>query len=125
MRWRLGLALGLGLGCGGPSPSATVRALDEAARQGDAEAALQLLGPQTRARLGADARRAAEQAGRRQLAPSELLAAGWTPPRFDLDDAREIERSGDRAVVEVRGRHGERERVDLVREAGAWKVELP
>lgn len=127
MRARALFVAALFAGCGGParSPSAAVRALDEAARSGDTEAAFRLLGPRTRARLEADARRAAEQAGRRSLAPSELLAAGWTTARFEIDGASEISRNGDVATVEIRGRRGERARVEVVREGDVWRVELP
>lgn len=114
-------------GCGGPgrSPVGTVRDVEEAAREGDGDRVLALLGPKTRARLAADARLAEEQAGRRQISPSELVAVGWTKARFRLDEVREVERRGDHAVVEVRGRDGERQRLELVRDDGRWKVELP
>lgn len=116
--------LALMVGCGG-GPEAAVRSLEEAAREGDAERAMKLLGPATRARLETDARRAAEQAGRRAIAPSTLLAAGWTAARYELSEVRTVARGADRAVVETGGRRGERERIELVREGGAWKVELP
>jgi hypothetical protein len=54
-----------------------------------------------------------------------MLATGWFPPRFALADVRELTRDGDRATVEVRGAHDEREQVACVREHGAWHVELP
>ena len=124
-----GLALALSLaaaGCSrGGSPVAAVQALAEASREGDAERAWELLGPKTRARIEADARLAGQQAGRRALAPSELLAAGWTPPRFELERVRELSSDDASALVEVRGAHGEAERMELVREGGAWKIELP
>jgi hypothetical protein len=53
-----------------------------------------------------------------------MLAVGWVPARFHLDDAREVGRDGDRAVVAVSARSGEEERVSCVRVGGAWKVEL-
>jgi hypothetical protein len=122
----LALALILVAGCGrGGSPGAAVQALAEASREGDTARAWELLGPRTRARLEADAHLAAQQAGRRALPPSELLAAGWTPPRFELERVRELSRDDASALVEVRGPRGEVERVELVREAGQWKVELP
>lgn len=112
-------------GAGTRSPVGAVRALAEAAQDGDRDAAWRLIGPDTRARLEADAKRAAQLSGRRQVPPAEMLAVGWFPARFHLDDAREVERDGDRAVVEVRGKSGERERVTCVRAQGAWKIELP
>jgi hypothetical protein len=114
--------------CGGSArtPSAAVRALDEAARDGDLERVMKLIGPQTRARLEVDARLAGEQAGRRRVSPSELLAVGWRPPRFSADEVREVARAGDEATVEVRGRClGCEQTVRVVREGPAWKVELP
>lgn len=113
-------------GCSrGGSPAAAVQSLAEASREGDAARVLELLGPRTRARLAADARLAGQQAGRRAIAPEQLLAAGWTPPRFEVDALRELSRDDASALVEVRGSHGELERVEVVREAGAWKIELP
>jgi hypothetical protein len=54
-----------------------------------------------------------------------MLAVGWFAPRAVLDGTRLVEKSGARAVVEVRGRGGERERVTCVRVDGTWRVELP
>ncbi|MSP58925.1 MAG: hypothetical protein EXR72_01050 [Myxococcales bacterium] len=115
------------LGCRGStrSPVRTVQELSEAAREGDLGRVMRLIGPRTRARLEADARRAGEQAGRRKIQPSELLAAGWTPPRYEFTEVYEVSRSGEVAEVEIAGRHGERERVEVVREGKEWKVELP
>ena len=107
------------------SPAGAVRALSEAAADGDRAEVWRLLGPRTRARLEADARRVAELSGRRQVSPEEMLAVGWYPPTIHAADVRELERNGDAATVEVVGRGGERERVSCVREGGAWKVELP
>jgi hypothetical protein len=119
------LALVAGCRSSASSPANAVRALAEASREGDVERVARLIGPKTRARLQEDARRAAVQAGRRAVPASDLLAVGWTPPRFDLERAKEISRSGDTAVVEVEGRHGERDRVTVVRDGPDWKVELP
>jgi hypothetical protein len=102
-----------------------VRALVEAAAAGDRAEVARLLGPRTRARLADEARRDAELSGRRTVAAEELLAVGWSPPAWRLADARELERRGDRATVEVRGAGGERQRVECVRVAGGWRVELP
>lgn len=122
------LALGApaaGCGAGTRSPTGAVRALAEAAQDGDRAAAFRLLGPATRTRLDADAKRAAQLSGRRAVAPEEMLAVGWFPARFHLDDARERSRSGGHATVEVVGAHGEREQVACVEVGGSWKVELP
>lgn len=128
MRAALSVALALllaGCSAGTRSPSGAVRAFAEAAESGNRAEVWRLLGPRTRARLSKDAQRAAEMSGRREVAPEEMLAVGWLPPRFHIDDVRELERSGDRATVEVSGRSGERETVECVRTAGAWQVELP
>lgn len=123
---RFALAAILCAGCSrGGSPAAAVQSFAESAREGDAARLLELLGPRTRMRLAADARLAGQQAGRRAIAPEQLLAAGWTTPRFEIDRVRELSRDDASALVEVRGARGEVERVEVVREAGAWRVELP
>jgi len=129
-RPRLAVVSALLLGAcsaGTRSPEGAVHALIEAAADGDRPAAFRLLGPATRTRLAASARRTAELSGQRELPAHEMLAVGWFPPRFHARTVREVSRTGgDHALVEVRGDHdGELERVDCVREQGAWKVELP
>jgi hypothetical protein len=118
-------ALALGCGAGTGSPAGVVRALAEASADGDRDQVWRLLGPATRARLEADAARAAEQSGRRALPASEMLAVGWFAPRFRPREVRELERAAGRATVEVRGEHGEREAVSCVHVDGQWRVELP
>jgi hypothetical protein len=107
------------------SPVGAVRALAEASTDGDRDEVWRLLGPTTRARLESDARRAAELSGRRNVAPEQMLAVGWFPPRFRVADMREVERTRERATVEVWGKDGERELVHCVRVNREWKVELP
>lgn len=127
MRGRLVLAVAcvaLGLSACDGAPKEAVRELIEAAQAGEPHQAMARLGPRTRARLTNEARRASEQAGRRQLAPEELLGAGWATPSEPIS-LRVLSRSGDHAAVELRGRDGQRERLELVREGGVWKVELP
>jgi hypothetical protein len=124
MRWLFVLLL-VGCSAGTRSPEGAVRAFAEAAADGDRAAAFRLLGPTTRAKLADDAKRAAELSGRRAMAPEEMLAAGWFPPRVRIDDVRVLERERGRATVEVIGKGGERETVTVVDEGGAWKVELP
>jgi hypothetical protein len=119
------ICLSAGCTAGTRSPEGVVRALAEAATDGDRGRVWELLGPETRARLTAAASRAAELGGRRGGRPEEALAVGWFPPRMHLEQVREVERVGDRATVEVRGRHGGRQEVTCVRVAGGWKVELP
>ena len=124
---RLVLALVLAAAaCGGArSPEGAVRALAEAAEAGDRDAVYALLGPATRARLAADADHAAQAAGRRELGPVDLVAAGWSPPKWHAVDFDVLTRSGDRATVEVRGAAHERETVTCVLVDGQWRVELP
>jgi hypothetical protein len=126
MKALVALAL-LWAGCsaGTRSPEGAVRAFAEAAADGDRAAVVRLLGPSTRARLADDAKRAAELSGRRAMAPEEMLASGWFPPRVRIDEVRELRREHGRATVEVVGKGGERETVTVVDEGGAWKVELP
>jgi hypothetical protein len=102
-----------------------VRALTEAAQSGDRAAVWKLVGPATRARLEADAKKSAALSGQRATAPEKLLAVGWFAPRFSPDEVNELSRDGDRATVEILGTHGEREQVTCVRVDGEWKVELP
>ena len=124
MKFVLALALAL-VACGGArSPDGAVRALAEAAEAGDRDAVYALLGPATRARLAADAERAAQAAGRRELGPTDLVAAGWSPPKWHAADFDVLTRSGDRATVEIRGAAHERETVTCVNVGGQWRVEL-
>jgi hypothetical protein len=112
--------------CGGArSPEGAVRALAEAAEAGDRDAVYALLGPATRARLAADAERAAQAAGRREIGPSDLVAAGWSPPQWHAADFDVLTRSGDRATVEIRGGAHQRETLTCVLVGGQWRVELP
>jgi hypothetical protein len=115
----------IGCSAGTRSPEGAVRALAEAAAAGERQEVWKLLGPETRARLAAEARRASEMSGRRVLSPAEMLAVGWASPRFRPARIRELSRHGSRARVEVSGEHGEREEVSCVQSQGAWQVELP
>jgi hypothetical protein len=120
------LAFVVAAGCGATrSPDGAVRALAEAAEAGDRDAVWALLGPATRARLTADAERASQGSGRRDLLPRDLLAAGWSAPRWKIADVDVVARAGDHATVEVRGKNGERETLSCLLASGAWKVELP
>ena len=119
-------AVALAAACGGTrSPDGAVRALAEAAESGDRDAVYDLLGPATRARLAADAEHAASAAGRRELGPKDLVAAGWSTARWRAVDFDVLARAGDHATVEVRGAGHERETVSCVLVDGNWRVELP
>lgn len=111
--------------CGTRSPEGAVRALAEASEAGDRDAVFALLGPATRARLAADAERAAHEAGRHELAAVDLIGAGWSAPRWRAVDFDVLTRAGDRATVEVRGAAHERETLSCVLVDGDWRVELP
>ena len=92
----------------------------------DRERVHALIGPRTRQRLTEAARLASQQAGaRRPLEWTEMLLVGLARPRYELAAVQVIERHPDRALVEVRGRGGEREVVEVVREGDGWKIELP
>jgi hypothetical protein len=119
------LALVCASACGRDEVVDSVRAFDRAAEVGDREGVYRALGPQTRARLEADARRAGELSGRRTVRPEELLAIGWSPRRFRSATVRVLGRAGDHAEVEVLGAHGEREVLTVVRVEDAWRIELP
>lgn len=112
-------------GCTRSSPEAVVRALATAARQGDRAQVESLLGPETRRRVADQSRVASDQAGRRRLTPMDLLAVGWAPMIEEIDDVRELERSTDHAVLELVGKRGTRQNVEVVKLRGAWLVELP
>jgi hypothetical protein len=114
-----------GCNAGTRSPAGAARALAEASQAGDRAAVWRLLGPKTRARLEADAARAGVLAGRRPVPPEQMLAVGWFTPRWQPEEFHVRSRSGDQAVVEVVGPHGESETVDCTRVGGEWKVELP
>jgi hypothetical protein len=119
------ITLFAGAACGGKDPADAVRAFDRAAEAGARDQVYQLLGPATRARLEADARRASELSGRRGVRPEELLAIGWSPRRFRTASVRVLGRAGDHAEVEVIGERGERERLQLVLVPDGWRIELP
>ena len=112
-------------GCGSDDPLAAVLRFNRAAEAGARSEVFSLLGPSTRARLEADARRAADLSGRRNVRPEELLAIGWSPRRFRTVQLRVVARAGDHAEVEAEGEHGEREVLTLVKAGGSWKIELP
>ncbi|HEY1584985.1 MAG TPA: hypothetical protein VGH63_04805, partial [Polyangia bacterium] len=92
-----GVVAGAAACSGARSPEGAVRALTEAAEAGDREAVYALFGPATQARLTADAERAAQAAGRREIGAIDLVAAGWSPPKWHAVDFDVLTRSGDRA----------------------------
>src|SRR5262245_48757476 len=114
--------------CGGAgsSPEAAVRALAHAAKAGDAAAVYARLSPRARERLQERAQLATEQvAGRKKFEPQEMITVGAAPPKWEPVRVRELERAGERALVEVTGPEGQIQEVRTVRERGHWYVELP
>ncbi len=107
------------------TPVSAVRALIAASATQDRKEVYQLLGAHTRAALDERAKTAREMAGHRDVRPEEMLAVGWTSPAYQPSAVEEINVSGDHATVEVVGPHGQRDRVECVREGGAWRIELP
>jgi hypothetical protein len=109
-----------------PPPDAVYRAFARAVSERDSAAAWKLLSARTRAWLDARAQRAA------------ALAPGLVPPsgqRLLLGDAagsarpvKEIEvlpGGGERAGLRVTDASGATAEVSLVRERGAWRIDLP
>ena len=111
--------------CSSDDPLAAVEQFQRAAEQGARAEVFALLGPVTKARLEADAHKAADLSGRRNVRPEELLAIGWSPRRFRTVELRLRGRAGDHAEVEAEGEHGEREVLQLVKSESHWKIELP
>ena len=103
-----------------------MRAFARAAKAGDAAAVYARLAPRTRLRLAEAARTATDQAaGRRVFRPEDMVSVGAAAPRWEPVRVRELERTGDRALVEVRGPAGQIQAVRTVRVDGDWRVELP
>jgi hypothetical protein len=122
---RLLLAALLVVSCGrnNRSPVRLVRQMIVATESHDRAQLYKLLGPDTQRELVTRAARASETAGR-IIAPDELLAVGFRPPRYIAREVVEISNANNRAVVQVRGEHGERDDVTCVRGADGWRVEL-
>ncbi|MSP17432.1 MAG: hypothetical protein EXR73_12640 [Myxococcales bacterium] len=115
-----------GRGCHGQgSPEGAVRAFLAAARDEDKQAAWELLGPVTRARLEQDAVRAnlvtgdARRYGPLDLLEFDLRGSGPKPPA-----PRVVERGRDAALVEVTRPDGQRDRIATVRVGDGWLLEL-
>lgn len=113
--------------CGSPgsSPENAVRQMARAAKAGDAAGVYARLAPRTRQVLAERAKLAHEQtAGRKDFKPEDMLTVGSTP-KWEPVRVRELERTGDRALVEVTGPEGQIQDVRAVRDHGEWFVELP
>lgn len=106
------------------SPEGAVRSFVAAAQAGDEAALYELLGPTTRQKLDQAAERATNLAGTtRRYGPLDLVSISES-----VDGPRKIalvSRDGDAAVVELTAADGASARLDLVREDGHWRIELP
>jgi hypothetical protein len=115
-----------GRGCGGVDhgPEGTVRSLIAAARAGDREGILELLGPRTREKLLAETETASQQAGGRvQFDELDLIGLGrptegWSPRKITRRD------DGDQVLVDVEDNAGNVASIPMVYEDGGWKVEV-
>jgi hypothetical protein len=107
-----------------PGPEVAVRDMVRAAKTGDREAVFELLGPATRARLDAEAKRATDLVGASVRYTAKDLVSIGSSEGTTLTDLTVIEQHDDNAVVEVVSAAG-RSRVDLVRVDGRWRIELP
>jgi hypothetical protein len=107
------------------SPEGVVQRLVAAARAGDRGGVYATLGPATRARLEAVWTSSRKTTGRLALKPEDFLSVGWAPPAWDPAGMRTLRQDEASAEVEVFSAAGDRHTVQIVREAGGWKVELP
>jgi hypothetical protein len=112
-----------GRGCGGEdeTPDGAVRAFASAARAGDRETMLELLGPATRDWLAAAAAHGSQMIGgpgaTREI---DLLGGrGPGPTRISLRS-----QDGKKALVDVVDERGVRSTVDVVEVDGRWRLEL-
>lgn len=106
-----------------PGPEVTVQDLLRAAQSGDRDAIFELLTPATQARLSVEAQRAIDLNGASiRYAPQDMISIGssWGAPPSDI---AVIEKSGDRALVEIVAPAG-RSRIALEKSGGKWRVAL-
>jgi hypothetical protein len=108
-----------------PGPEAAVRDMLQAAKTGDRDTVFELLAPETRARLDAQAGRATDLVGASvRFAPKDLVSMGSSDGVAAPTDITVLEELDDRAVVEVVSPAG-RARIQLVRVDDRWLIELP
>jgi hypothetical protein len=108
-----------------PGPEATVRDLFRAAKAGDRDIVFELLSPQTRARLDAEAKRATDLVGAVvRYQAKDLISIGASEGVAAPTDITVVESGGDRAVVEIVSSAG-RSRLELHKVDGRWRVDLP
>lgn len=107
------------------SPEGAVREFVAAAGTDDYEALYDLLGPATRERLEAAAKRATDLAGgSNRYSPIHMIsigkAEGTTPKDIIVQSADDKH-----AIVEIVDTNGERAQLGVVYIDGAWRIELP
>jgi len=108
-----------------PGPELAVRDMLQAAKTGDRDTVFELLAPETRARLEAQARRATDLIGASvRFAPKDLVSMGSADGVAAPTDITVLEELDDRAVVEVVSPAG-RSRIELVRIDDRWLIDLP
>jgi hypothetical protein len=122
LAWALGVR-----GCGDAegTPEGVVRAFVAAARAEDKAALWDLLGPESRKAVEAEAKAATDRIGGSQrLAPLDVLdvaapARSYAPGDIVLRDS-----DGHSATVDVLGPEGRHDSVRAVKVGGRWRVEL-
>jgi hypothetical protein len=105
-------------------PEGSVRALLAAARAGDREAVIELLGPQTRCKMAIETEKARALAGgQAQFDELDLIGLarpteGWAPRRISRRDV------GDQVVVEIEDNSGNVATIPMVNVNGHWRIEV-
>jgi hypothetical protein len=108
-----------------PGPEATVRDLIQAAKTGDRDTIFELLTPETRARLDAEAKRATDLVGGAvRYTAKDMISIATGDPGAAPTDITVIDERGDRASVEIVSPAG-RAQLELVRVDGRWRVDMP
>jgi hypothetical protein len=108
-----------------PGPEAAVRDMLQAAKMGDRDTVFELLAPATQARLERQAQRATDLVGASmRYTAKDLVSIGSSADVAAPTDITVIEERADRAVVEVVSPSG-RERIELVRVEGRWRIKIP
>jgi len=108
-----------------PGPEAAVREMLQAARTGDSELVWELLSPETRERLTAQAKRSSDFVGATvRYSAKDLISIGGSEGVPAPTDITVIEEHADRAVVEIVSSAG-RWRMSLVKVEDRWRVDVP
>lgn len=112
-----------GRGCGGAdrTPDGAVRAFAAAARAGDRETMIELLGPRTRAWLAESAARGGQMVAARGWSPIDLIGTGAASGAARIAVRS---RAGGVARVEVMDEQGNRSDLEVVEVDGRWRLEL-